>query len=243
MNRHREIMALLASGISPASIVKPVLISSLSISLLCLIIGEFALPSSASKAYQLKREHIRSRREKVIWNNVLFCSASGRIYYLIGEYNKQTKHMRRIQISEYTKEGRESASIWAKSGEVASDHWLLKDGIMRKYGPSGELLEEERFKTLKLKVDQDPADYLLSQKKPEELSIRELINRIRKFQSSGLVCRQETVTLHRKIATPFANLIFLRSSFPHCCYLLCSLQHILCTGRCSASPCSCRLAV
>ncbi len=73
---------------------------------------------------------------------------------------------------------------------------------------------EESFKEAPVAIEESLKDFALKEKKPENMTGKEIADRIRRLRSLGVVANHEQVALHMKIALPFAHLVVIALGIP-----------------------------
>ncbi len=201
-----EIIAQLAAGISLYRILRPVLIVSLFISILSGLFDEFVVPLSNQKRLDLYNYEIshKARPSEKSRSNIFVQDSTGR-KYVIKYYNGKSKEARSVSIQTFDN-SRLSERIDAKKMIWKDGRWLLKDGRVRIFKN-----QDETFYTFKDSVfsqtELKPNDLLIIQKKPEEMSLRELNYFIKNQRMIGSDVKKWLVERHLKISVPFINFI------------------------------------
>ncbi|HEC63520.1 MAG TPA: LptF/LptG family permease, partial [Candidatus Acetothermia bacterium] len=98
--------------------------------------------------------------------------------------------------------------VTASEGRFSSGELVLSSGRLLRFSPDGGLEEVLRFQSLTLQVGEEIQQGILGGKTPGEMSVGELLARIRLFTKSGLNPRNLVVELHSKLAIAAAALVF-----------------------------------
>ncbi len=201
-----EIIAQLAAGISLYRILKPLFIASLFISILSGLFDEFVVPASNQKRLDLYDYDIshKARPSEKSRSNI-FVQDSTKRKYIIKYYNGKSKEARKVSIQTFDN-ARLIERIDARKMIWVDGHWLLKDGRVRRFKN-----QEEVFYTFKDSIfsqtELKPNDLLVIQKRPEEMSLRELNYFIKNQRMIGSDVKKWLVERNLKISVPFINFI------------------------------------
>lgn len=204
--RSNEITAWRASGVSLWQTGRPLLGAALAISGFAFAWEEFVVPQAARRFEHVNRVEIRKLPEtSLLSDKQIWFQGSG------GFYNVDLIDMRRrtlygLTVYRLTPDFRISAIIEAKSASWTGDRWHT-EGVVEHAGlPGGDLTSRDRPDGLEL-IDEPIADFLAIKRNPEELSYRELRDRIESLSRKGVDASHLKVDLNLKLAVPFASLI------------------------------------
>ncbi len=201
-----EIIAQLSAGISLYRILKPMLIAAFFISIFSGLFDEFVVPESNQKRLDLYDYEISHKvRPSQKSRSNIFVQDSSKRKYIIKYYNGKSKEARKVSIQTF-ENARLIERIDAEKMIWEEGHWLLKSGRVRIFHS-----QNETFFTFKDSVfsrtDLKPSDLLVIQKRPEEMSLRELNYFIKNQQMIGSDVKKWLVERHLKMSVPFINFI------------------------------------
>lgn len=211
--QHNEIIAQLSSGISLYKILMPLFILAFFISIASIFFDEYVVPVSNQKRLDLDRYEIKKNPRNIgqINNNI----------------NVQDTENRKISVKYFNgrrNEGRE-VSFQTFSGSVMTERidaekmfwrdssWALVDARIRRFKNGKEILYRVNDTTI---TDSRirPKNLIEIQKKPEEMSYKELTDFINELRAIGADPRKWVVDRHLKISLPFANFIVVLIGAP-----------------------------
>lgn len=213
-----EIIALKANGLSLPKISGPVLIVGLLVSLLCVPLNDRLLPESGYRARKLIKE-IGIRNPLALLEPGVFIK--GFRNYIIFIYNIDRNLLRNIRIYQ-PQAGKPTRTIVAEEGEIITDPDKNFIKLKLKHGSADESLPQDPenfyklvFDTYYMKLDlRDAIDHEVIQKKPREMTIRELKGEIRKLEKDNISATPLRIEIHNKIALAFSNVIFVLLGIP-----------------------------
>ena len=206
----RELLAFQALGYSLRRILVPFVLFGLLASGGSFLLSELAVPA-AEAAYRqellsiLYRGEIPNPRE-----DVFFRGGEGELYYVSRHQGERAYGIVVYDLGGelYPHQGPYPVVITAREGRFSGEELELSDGRVLRFSPDGGLEEVVRFNSLTLRVGEELQQGLLAGKTPSEMSVRELLARVRLFQRSGLDPRNLLVELHSKLAVAAAALVF-----------------------------------
>lgn len=214
MNRHSELAAAKASGVSLYRIVVPVLIAAAVASLLDLGLAEMA-PPATRRQLELHGE-LEQRASANSRHNFVYRAEEGWVY-AANELNTLRKTMRQVVLErEGSGPGYPTLTVQAREADYAdSTHrWNLVGGWFRMLPGDGSV-SAYQFDSMRVaNLHEAPRDLLIEPKKPEEMRYAELASYIRALERSGGDGRLLRVHLALKIAVPVTCLIIAVFAIP-----------------------------
>lgn len=213
-----EIIALKANGIGLYKIAAPVLTLGLLVSLFCIPLNDRILPETGYKARKLIKE-MGIRNPLAFLEPGVFIK--GFQDYIIFVYSIDGNKLKNIRIYQ-PQEGKPTRTIVAEEGEVipipeeSMIKLKLKNGSADEAMPQDKdtfykLVFETYYMTLNLK---DALEYETIQKKPREMSVKQLREEITKLRASGIAALPLYIELHNKIALAFSSFVFVLIGMP-----------------------------
>lgn len=218
LNKHNEITALRASGISVWEILKPVLITTFVISLFVFIINDRLLPPAMRMANRIRYEKLDvGKRGKVakITNVAIYGSGNKIIFANVFDIN--TNILNDVIIHQHDMKNDLILKFSVQEMRwVEGKKWRGRDVVMYRMNSKGEFLSEPLvFKEMDMSVVETPTDFINNQWKPEYMSFAQLRRYMRIFATGGKkTYRRFLVDLNYKIAFPFTCMVTILISAP-----------------------------
>lgn len=215
MAQNNELTAMKASGVSLIQITMPILTTSVIIAMLLILSNEFVTPVTSAKMnhiYDVK-VHLKKGTEGVKKTNIWLRSANGDIWN-IGDYDPDRSIMRNVSLFSYDDKNL-LITRRIDSAEVLwnGKNWEFLDGYVRIFKIHGvgstRYFEKELFPVL-----EKPSDFRKGEKKPEEMSLREMFRTIQTQQEEGVDTASLWVDLHQKISYPFICVVLALIGIP-----------------------------
>lgn len=216
MSAAGEITCLRASGVSTATLFKPLFWLALNLTLLTFLLGESLIPKTTFYARNLYRTQVdKVGLFKPIWENVIIL-AQNRKRIAAKKLDLNKNQMDFVMVEEYGEEFNLRQTLSAKRAEWSeTDGWVFYDGVIRLFSKEGdEIIEEESFLSARIVLPEKPVDFVPLRSSPEELSAKELKQQIFKSHQLGMPALKETVQYHLKFAFPFIHLLSLLVGAP-----------------------------
>ena len=212
LNRHNELLALRASGVSIYRVLQPIVVASFVAALLMATVQEVIIPSQAESI----RRTYRDRPVK----KVLICDTGGNIFR-IDRYFPYDKRMEGVVITTFYPEGTKHLSIQAASADYAENGWRLKDVRLYEHDENGMLkVAVDKERGLRLPYVKLDAMSFRTDIMPSDIeSVDRDVNFLTFRQLNAQYHRQNylphlRVKLHSRIAFPLANFVLLLLGVP-----------------------------
>lgn len=214
--RRNELVAMRASGVRFARTVIPLLLGGLAASVFSFAVSEFVQPAASSVVTSIETNEIRKspgRAEPRIRANLTYRGKNG-LLYSTPEYDTKLNVMKDLVV-EQSRAGRLVFRVNAARATWQDSVWVLTEAWVRWFSENGEVERETYIPRAPLPVLRDyPNDILREQRKPEDMSYRELRRLVGSIDESGGDPAKYRVGLAMKIAFPFANLIVVLVGAP-----------------------------
>jgi len=211
-----EIVAMKCGGLSFYRLAAPVFLVALAVSFFSMAFNEILVPrANAAYSYIVHYEIMKNTRPKSQEHVVIKDIASGQLERLTyaRRFDEDLSMLMGVTIQEYDKdrlvriENAEKA-LW-KDGS-----WTMQNGIIYDMTEDGRVERTMRFVEQAMPVEKAPATIARDQKRPEEMTIRELKQHISILKREQVRTGFFEVELHQRIAVPFACFIFALIGVP-----------------------------
>ncbi len=205
-----EIVAFKAGGLSMYRIMAPVIIFGLAVSLVSLLFYEVVVPKSNLAATDLMLQTGVSRTPKIQKNVLIPEVEENELKRMYFAGSLQGDKMEDVVVEEFT-DGKLSEIINAKEAKWEGDKntWLFTNGIIYLLSNTGEYKHLIKFKEQYMTIKYTPADFFMTDRKPEEMNMADL----RKFIDLKKKMGEDTVDwwiqYYLKSAIPFSCLVFV----------------------------------
>ena len=220
LNKHSEITALRASGVSVWEILRPVLVIAFIISLCVFILNDRLLPSAMRIANRIRYEKLdvgkRKKSDTININNVAIYGAGNRIIFArsfdIKKYVLRDVIMHQHDLrNDLIRKISARMVYWTKNKK-----WRGEDVVLYRMNNKGEFIGDPVIsKSMNIAIREKPVDFINNQWKPEYMSFMQLKKYMRIFATSGKkTYRRFMVDLHYKIAFPFTCVVTVLISAP-----------------------------
>lgn len=220
LNKHNEITAFRASGISIWKILRPVIAFAFIISLSVFVLNDKMMPSSMRMANRIRYEkldvgkHRKSRTVKI--DNVAIYGSGNKIIFA-KEFDIKKNILKDLIMHQHDIKNdlimKLSARTvyWTKEGA-----WRGEDAALYKMNNKGEFIGDPVIKEeMVIGIEETPTDFINNQWKPELMSFAQLKKYMRIFATdSKRTYRRFLVDLHYKVAFPFTCVVTILISAP-----------------------------
>jgi lipopolysaccharide export system permease protein len=216
MARHSELVAIKASGIRFARTIVPLIMAGLVASMLSLGTGEIVEPRANEIVREIKANQIRGSSKMSqprIRDNITYRGRNG-LFYFAPQYDTKLNTMKEVVV-EKSLAGRLIFRLNADKAAWRESTWVFSEAWIRWFSDEGEVEREAYLPEGTFADIRDyPSNIAREQRKPEEMSYRELSELISRIDSSGGDSTRYRVGLNMKISFPFTNLIVVLIGSP-----------------------------
>ncbi len=213
--RNNEFTAMKACGIGVTGITLPILSCSLVIAFLVVIINEFVAPITSERMNNIYYVKVRGMESQshLQRDNIWLRSSNGSIWN-IDFYDPDKSLMRNVSLLTYDENElfmrrRVDAELVLWNGK----QWEFFNGSIR-YFTKKSLKKTEFFEKEFFPVLETPKDFKKIQKRPEEMSLREMYQTIKAHETEGLDTHEIWIDLHHKLSYPFISVVLALIGIP-----------------------------
>ncbi|MFP6638404.1 MAG: LPS export ABC transporter permease LptG [Nitrospinaceae bacterium] len=212
--KNNEITAMRACGISITGITIPIIGSSVFIAFMVLANGEFISPITSQKMNYIFYSKLRNHQTygKISQNN-LWLKAKDLSIWSIDSFNPINSTLHEVTILTPDNGFGIKQRIDARTANWSDGKWFFMDGYLRSFKKE-ELLSTEYFEKRSFPVSETPDDFSKVNKRPEELSLREMYTTIQVHTREGKDTTQKWIELHRNISYPFISIVLALIAIP-----------------------------
>ena len=214
LNKHGEITAMRAAGISIHRILMPFMYIGLAVTILVFGISERILPQGMRKVESIKGNYLEGAdknkpvNKKAITNIALYGKNNRLIF--IDNFDPSSKTAMGITILQQDKKDNVSLKINAHRARWLDGKWLFSDILMYKLDDKGMVIGSPEFFEEKMLDMEKPKDLISKGSNYEYMNFHDLSNYIRNFSGTSpkLIARLR-VDLHQKISLPFMSIVVI----------------------------------
>lgn len=206
MNRHNEIMALRAGGVSPLRLMRPALALGVLAALTLFFLAEGVVPVCMDRANgiwlgEVRRTPMVVSREENIWVRTAHTISHIRYYHA----PSGTAHG--ITVNRLDDDFRLVERLDAATGRHVGGRWHLEDVMAQRMGPGREALRVRFLDRATVALDLAPGDLQRAVRDSREMSFAELRRYTARVQAEGYDATPYRVDLQAKVAFPAVCLI------------------------------------
>ena len=218
LNKHNEIIALKASGISVFHILSPYLFTGILLSFSIFLMNETIAPramvTSTAIMEGLIQKGKKNLEERAIKNATLVGGDNRMIFAREFEVSGGTLHDV-ILLQDNPNQALESKLV-AKKGHYENGSWTFYDTMRYQMNRRGDMVGEPTYaQELKVDMAEKPEDFIREASQVEFMSAKQLKEYIRRLKgSSHKLIQRLWVDFHYKLAFPFVNLVVMLIGAP-----------------------------
>ena len=215
LSRNREVIIMMSCGLSAFRIVLPVLVAALLLSILSFLNGDLLMPASWKQSEQVyyvdikNKEFIGTRRldrvwiktpSGAVWNIAHLDVPAGRLYDVtVMEFSPDRAYFSKV--------------ITGRTAFLKDGRWVFKDGLVRSFDVDGGF-EEEPYETKSFEYGIDFETLKRSEKKPQEMTFKEIRKYIERIRTAGYDDTRYMVDMYVKISFPLVALVMAFIAIP-----------------------------
>jgi lipopolysaccharide export system permease protein len=204
-----EMIVMRAGGQNFFRLALPIFITAVFISLGTTAFNEFVVPKANGAYNTIINDEIKHHAQPQTQNHIVIKNVSGpsisSLMYA-RTFDGNTKQLQTITLEEFENDVLKRVenadhAIWD------GNKWVMQDGVIYDFDDKGEVARTMRFKSQTMPVQQKPKDINKSQRKPDELTIKELREQIRILDDNAVNTNKMKVELYNRFALPLASLV------------------------------------
>ncbi|PNR96905.1 LptF/LptG family permease [Petrotoga olearia] len=199
-----EIIALQTLGIPMKKLIIPFMTISLLLSFFTFALFDTIVPQSNYKAKEAMARYVYQRPQAQIEENQFVDVGDGR-YLFVKQIDRESGILYDVLLYEVKKDY--TAVFNAKQAQKGSDGWYMKNGRMFRTNKDGFLDLDITFDQLQLDIQEDVEEFLNFSKSANEMTSKELREKITTFSKLGLDVSGLIVSYQSKFANSLAPLV------------------------------------
>jgi lipopolysaccharide export system permease protein len=214
LSRWHELTALKAAGMSLFRISAPVLVAGLVVSVGAGLFQEFVLPILSAGREEVDRVKIRGQLPRHLQSRTrLWLRSAERRFYRVELLNPVTSDLFGVTVLDVDGGFRLVRRIDARHAHWSPQGWEFVDGTFRELDAAGQVATVPFGRTA-VKLEETIQDFTDVQKRPTEMSYRELRDYVAKLESAGFQVKKYLVGMYAKLSEPLESLIMILVAIP-----------------------------
>lgn len=211
--RSNEVLAMHGSGISTLRIGRPLLATSVALSLLALAWNEIVVPPTAGRARAIKDIDIKSMDSRGMLDATSLWLQVPDGFLNIDYFDATSNRLEGITLHGVDENFRLHRLIEISNASWIGDKWIYDGGTMREFAPDGSFTYGPLGER-KVELGGTPAEFRRKAPRSDEFSIRQLSQRIRTLRAKGLDPAGFETDLQFKFALPLSGIITILIGLP-----------------------------
>lgn len=205
MIKDNELLVLLTSGVSVVRIIFPLTIATFITSLFAFGMNEALVPWTNREANAIIAREIDRKPPPEIAENVVFKGTDDRYFY-VQRIDRKSGEMQSVIVFEDS--GQFPRLLVAHRAQWGLNEWNLWNGKSIELNENGEVEFTNTFDRMRITVNQNLDLIEGTTKSPTEMDSRELKQRIKVFENSGISTQSLKVEYGLKQSIPAACFVF-----------------------------------
>jgi len=204
--RGNEIIALKASGVSPARVVLPVMGLCLFISLASFFNSETIVPYTNRRFNAIWKSQVQKKAPKLVHRYESMWYKGDDTIYNIRLFDAATETLYGVVVTQFDRDFHTTQRIHARKALWKGGQWRFFEGTVKTRQPDGAFAVST-FSETSFSLPETPADFAAGVTPSDEMGFRDLKRYARKIEREGYNARTYWVDMHVKLAFPCISLI------------------------------------
>lgn len=207
LSRTNEVTALRACGVSLWQIVRPLMLLTLLLSVLLLLLNEFAIPWNSKQLNYLLEVKLKGNRQVQLTRNEIWYRSNNRIIN-IAVANPQKQQLQGVTLFTFNDQQKIVKRQETALANFKNGTWQTATLTERTFdSESGDMIQAHELKNTILDLDRTPEDFSGRENQSNELNFQQLSTLVKKLEQEGYDSTRQRVDMHNRIAMPFTCLI------------------------------------
>lgn len=204
-----EMIVMRAGGQNFIRLAMPIFIAAFFISIGATAFNEYVVPK-ANNAYntiineEIKHNVAPTTQDHIIIKNTKGSDISSLMY--ARQYDANTKQLKDITVQEFENDTLMRVEQ-ADRADWNGQKWVMHEGMIYDVSANEQTTRSLKFQNQALPITQKPNKINASQKKPDELTIRELREQIKLLDQNSVNTNKMKVEMYNRFALPLASLV------------------------------------
>lgn len=205
-----EIIVMRAGGLSFLRLALPVYLLALCISLFSVAFNEYVVPRTNHMYQTIVRQDIMKQatpqsQEHIVLKTIDKDNLTALMY--ARKFDATTKELTTVTVQQFTN-GTLSQIENANRATWDGEYWIMHDGTIFDVSAGDGVERSLHFKEQKLPIRQSPSAIAKDQRKPEEMTIRELKEQIKAYTVAYTSTTKLEMEMYQRFTIPMASFVF-----------------------------------
>ena len=211
-----EITAMKSCGIGFSRIAAPAILLGVIVTIGAILFSEYVIPWANTSYNNVVYFEIQGNVEMKSQEHIILKEITGgkinRLVYA-REYSAETQRLQGVTLQQFNQEGDVELVENADYADWDGKIWTMHNGLLYTISQNGSN-HTMRFDTQVLPVNADPKQVVREQKKPEELTMKELKSQISIMRTQYVDTNKLETELYQRLSVPMASLVFALIGVP-----------------------------
>jgi len=209
LSKNSELTAMRSSGLTILWIVRPVLLTSLVLSILSLLLSQTLVPISARRVNEIYNLDIRKKDKTGSYSRSDFWWREGNDFYSSKMFDSRNDTLSQVTIFTLTPEMRVERRVDTDSISFLSPRygWMMNNVEERLFKNNSQIPKERKHPNLPIQLNKIPKDFYATDPQPDTMSFFELRTFMAQQKANGLSVTHYLADLYEKLSFPFITLV------------------------------------
>ena len=205
-----EITAMRSGGISFYRLATPVFIIAFFVSIFAVFFAEMVVPQSNEAYNNVVRYDIQKNTAPKAQEHIIIKDVKGDVLERLTyarKFDEDTSTMYSVTTQEFDN-GQLARVENAEKATWQDNHWIMHNGIIHDLTTDGNLERTMHFAEQVMPMDKAPKAISREQKKPDEMTIKELKQHIKILSQEYVNAKKYEMELQQRLSIPVASFVF-----------------------------------
>jgi len=209
LSKNSELTAMRSSGLTIMWIIRPVLLTSLVLSVISLTLSQTLVPLSARRVNEIYNLDIRKKDKTGSYSRSNFWWREGNDFYSSKMFDSRNNTLSEVTILTLTPEMKVSSRVDTDSITFLSPRygWIMNNVQEKIFKGKSQIPKERNHATLPIQLNKIPKDFYAVDPQPDTMSFSELQTFMAQQKSNGLSVSHYLADLYEKLSFPFITLV------------------------------------
>ncbi|MBI3299754.1 MAG: LptF/LptG family permease [Elusimicrobia bacterium] len=209
-----ELTAVQAAGVEGRSFFVPLIWAAALVAGLAFAAQESVLPACFARSQMLWRERIHPVWEWDRYHDAVLVPGADRLVsatlFVVKDGTLERPVLDDFSVGRLRREVDAEKARW----DPAKGLWVFEKGVSRAFDARGGLESERTFESWDSDLRSSPRQLAPTTKSAEEMSLKETLAEIRRYEDRGRSTRPLWTAFHQKLAYPFTNVVLCALGLP-----------------------------
>jgi len=201
LSKNNQLIAFKSSGVNMIRLSFPIILLSITSSLLLLILGEILIPYSNARAAEIWNYQVKKKEPRAVLLQEKIWYKGDQAIYTFNNFNFKEQSAEGVILYFFDSKFDIRSRLDAEKVAWKNGAWIFKNGLEQSFHPDGSY-SSQPFSEKSVILSESPEDFRYQEKSSEEMTYPELRAYIQKIQREGYEATRYIVEKNIRLAFP-----------------------------------------